>query len=88
MKIQRKRYIATITNRTTGEVIEKELFDTATAEGTSGEGIAFKQAQKLAREHFPNGKVSFAVDPVILEAELDVTRAVACGAVGAWTVKA
>ena len=88
MKIQRKRFMATITNRETGETIERELFDTLTAEGTSGEGIAFKQAQKIARETFPNARVSFAVDPVILEAELDVPRAVACGAVSAWTVKA
>lgn len=88
MKIQRKRYIATITNRETGETITREMFDPLTADGTSGEGIAFKQAQKIAREMFPNARISFAVDPVILEAELDVSRAVACGAVSAWTVKA
>lgn len=53
MKIQRKRYIATITNRETGETITREMFDPLTADGTSGEGIAFKQAQKNRSRNVP-----------------------------------
>lgn len=86
MKITRKRYQATITNRETGETLTLPLYDLETGEGTSGEGQAFKVAQKFAKQTFPASRVTFGVDAVNITAELDIVKAVKAGAVGAWTV--
>jgi len=86
MTITRKRYQATITNRTTGETVTIPLYDEQTANGTSGEGKAFAEALKLARQTFPACKTAVSVDAVMLTAELDIEKAVKAGAVGKWSV--
>ena len=84
MRISKKRYACEITNRETGEVITRDLFDEKTAEGTSGEGNAFTQAKKIAKERFGKARCAIDVFPVTLSAEIDLKKAVEAGAVGAW----
>lgn len=64
MKVTYKRYKAVITNRLTGETIEKGLYDPKDGEGVSGFGVAFKEAQKLAKENFGSARVAIEVFPI------------------------
>ena len=88
MTIQKKRYKAVIIDRETMEEKSFPLFNKQTAEGTSGEGVAFKEAQKIAKELYKGKRVLIEVSPVYLVAQIDIKKAVQSGALSAWTEKA
>ena len=87
MTIQKKRYKAVIIDRETMTEKGFPLYDVRTAEGTSGEGVAFKEAQKIAKELYKGKRVLIEVSPVYLVAQIDIKKAVECGALGEWREK-
>lgn len=85
MTIKRKRFQAMVLLKDGSKKLLR-LYNEA-GQGTSGFGVASKNAMKISKETFGSKAIAgVMVLPVTIKAELDLKKAFDCGAVSQWAI--